>query len=92
MFQGTKHLRSRHRVISSVGIVDSDKSAGSLQRAGGTVRPVLVAVRGRSVVLAAIVLVLAACSPSPQAKAADRAGAVYDAVVRWFASEQLDRP
>ena len=92
MFQGTKHLRSRHCVISSVGIVDSDKSAGSLQGVGGTVRSVLVAVRGRSVVLAAIVLVLAACSPSPHAKAADRAGAVYDAVVRWFAKSSSSDP
>jgi hypothetical protein len=47
---------------------------------------VLVAVRGRNVVLAAILLVLAACSASSHATSVARAGAVYDAVVRWYAN------
>ncbi len=59
---------------------------------GGTVRCVLVAVRGRSVVLAAIVLVLAACSPSSHATSAARASAVYDTVVRWFAASSASDP
>jgi hypothetical protein len=53
---------------------------------------VLVAVRGRSVVLAAIVLVLAACSASSHATSAARAEAVYDSVVRWFASSSASDP
>ena len=52
----------------------------------------LVAVRGRTVVLAAIILVLAACSgPSPATPEA-RAGAVYDAIVRWFAQSSSSDP
>ena len=51
-----------------------------------------VGVRSRSVVLAAIFLVLAACSsPSPETPAA-RAGAVYDSIVRWFAQSSTADP
>ena len=68
------------------------KWAGCLKQAGGTVRGVLVAVRGRRVVLAAIVLILAACSsPSPENPEV-RAGAVYDTIVRWFAQSSADDP
>ncbi len=51
-----------------------------------------VAVRGRSVVLAAIVLILAACSASSPAKPGARAGAVYDSIVRWFAQQDSTDP
>ena len=52
----------------------------------------LVAVRGRIVVLAAIVLILAACSsPSPENPEV-RAGAVYDTIVRWFAQSSANDP
>lgn len=51
-----------------------------------------VGVRGRSVVLASLALILAACSsPSPATPEA-RAGAVYDAVVRWFAQSSSSDP
>ena len=59
---------------------------------GGTVRLVFVAVRGRSVVLVAIVLILAACSASSPPKAGARAGAVYDSIVRWFAQKDSTDP
>ena len=65
---------------------------GQMQEASGTVRSVLVAVRGRTVVLIAIVLILAACSaPSPATPQA-RASAVYDSIVRWFAQSKADDP
>ena len=51
-----------------------------------------VAVRGRRVLLAAIVSLTAACSsPSPENPEV-RAGAVYDTIVRWFAAESPDDP
>jgi hypothetical protein len=53
---------------------------------------VFVAVRGRSVVLVAIVLILAACSASSPPKAGARAGAVYDAIVRWYAARSTTDP
>lgn len=59
---------------------------------GGTVRGVLVAVRGRRVVLAAIVLILASCSAPSAAAPEARAGAVYDSIVRWFAQQSTTDP
>jgi hypothetical protein len=53
---------------------------------------VLVAARGRRVLLAAIVSLTAACSaPSPENPEV-RAGAVYDTIVRWFAQTSADDP
>jgi hypothetical protein len=53
---------------------------------------VLVAARGRRVLLAAIVSLTAACSaPSPENPEV-RAGAVYDSIVRWFAQKSTDDP
>jgi hypothetical protein len=53
---------------------------------------VLVAARGRTVVLAAIVTIMAACSPASPASPEVRAGAVYDSVVRWFAKSDPNDP
>jgi hypothetical protein len=53
---------------------------------------VLVAVRGPRVVLAAILLVTAACSSPSPASPEVRAGAVYDSIVRWFAQSSTDDP
>jgi hypothetical protein len=53
---------------------------------------VFVAVRGRRVLLAAIVSLTATCSaPSPENPEV-RAGAVYDTIVRWFAAESTTDP
>ena len=52
----------------------------------------LVAARGRSVLLAVIVSVAAACSAASPADPAVRAGAVYDAIVRWFAQSDPGDP
>jgi hypothetical protein len=53
---------------------------------------VVVAARARGIVLAAIVSMAAACSsPSPENPEV-RAGAVYDAIVRWFAARSTDDP
>jgi hypothetical protein len=46
---------------------------------------VFVAVRGRRVVLAAIVVILVACSSASPESPQVRAAAVYDKIVRWFA-------
>jgi hypothetical protein len=43
-------------------------------------------------VLAAIVLMLAACSSPSPANPQARAGAVYDAIVRWFAAKDSSDP
>ena len=52
----------------------------------------LVAVRTRGLVLAAIVSLIAGCSsPSPENPQV-RAGAVYDAIVRWFADKSTTDP
>lgn len=53
---------------------------------------VLVAARGQRVVLAAILTVMAACSPTSPASPEVRASAVYDAIVRWFAQSKTDDP
>jgi hypothetical protein len=53
---------------------------------------VLVAARGRRVLLAAIVSLTAACSSSSPQNPEVRAGAVYDTVVRWFADKATDDP
>ena len=85
MLQRAEHLRLSHRCISTGNGCKGGNSAGSRKEAGGTVRGVPVAVRGRRTVLAAIVLILASCSsPSPENPEV-RAGAVYDTIVRWFA-------
>jgi len=53
---------------------------------------VLVAVRTRGLVLAAIVSLIAGCSsPSPENPQV-RAGAVYDTIVRWFADKSTTDP
>jgi hypothetical protein len=53
---------------------------------------VLVAVRTRGLVLAAMVSLTAACSsPSPENPQV-RAGAVYDTIVRWFADKSTTDP
>jgi hypothetical protein len=53
---------------------------------------VLVAARGRRLLLAAIVSLTAACSaPSPENPEV-RAGAVYDTIVRWFAQSSTSDP
>ena len=59
---------------------------------GGTVRSVLVAVRGRRVVLAAILLILVSCSGPSAATPEARAGAVYDTIVRWYATKSAADP
>ena len=52
----------------------------------------LVAVRTRGLVLAAIVSLIAGCSsPSPENPQV-RAGAVYDTIVRWFADKSTTDP
>ncbi|HEY0519802.1 MAG TPA: hypothetical protein VGC84_09955 [Ilumatobacteraceae bacterium] len=52
----------------------------------------LVAARGRRLLLAAIVSLTAACSaPSPENPEV-RAGAVYDTIVRWFAQSSTSDP
>lgn len=51
-----------------------------------------VAVRGRRVVLAAIVLILVACSSASPENPEARAGAVYDTIVRWFARSSSTDP
>jgi hypothetical protein len=53
---------------------------------------VLVAARGRRVLLAAIVSLTAACSAASPENPEVRAGAVYDSIVRWFAQESSDDP
>jgi hypothetical protein len=53
---------------------------------------VFVAVRGRRVVLAAILPVLAACTSASPENPQVRAGAVYDTVVRWFAQSSANDP
>jgi hypothetical protein len=53
---------------------------------------VLVAVRTRGVVLAAMIVIAAGCSsPSPENPQV-RAGAVYDTIVRWFANKASSDP
>jgi hypothetical protein len=53
---------------------------------------VVVAVRARGLILAAIVPMIAACSsPSPENPQV-RAGAVYDTIVRWFADKSTSDP
>jgi hypothetical protein len=53
---------------------------------------VLLAARGRTALLAAIVSLTAACSaPSPENPEV-RAGAVYETIVQWFADESADDP
>jgi hypothetical protein len=53
---------------------------------------VLVAVRTRGLILAAIVSITAACSsPSPENPEV-RAGAVYDTIVRWYANKSTTDP
>ena len=53
---------------------------------------VLLAVRGRTALLAAIVSLAAACSaPSPENPEV-RASAVYDTIVQWFADESTSDP
>jgi hypothetical protein len=53
---------------------------------------VFVAVRGRKVLLAAIVSLTAACSAASPENPEVRAGAVYDSIVRWFAAESTTDP
>jgi hypothetical protein len=53
---------------------------------------VLVAARGRRVVLAAIVSITAACSSASPENPEVRAGAVYDTIVRWFAHSASNDP
>jgi hypothetical protein len=53
---------------------------------------VLVAVRGRTVLLAAIVSLTAACSAASPENPEVRAGAVYDSIVRWFTQESTTDP
>ena len=52
----------------------------------------LAAARGRRVLLAAIVSLTTACSAASPENPEVRAGAVYDTIVRWFASESADDP
>ncbi|MEO7370121.1 MAG: hypothetical protein ABIZ69_04610 [Ilumatobacteraceae bacterium] len=52
----------------------------------------LVAVRGRMWVLAAIVLILAACTSGSPENPEVRASAVYDKIVRWFAQASSTDP
>jgi hypothetical protein len=56
------------------------------------VRDVPVAVRGRTVVLAAIMSILATCSSASPENPEVRAGAVYDTIVRWFAQSSANDP
>ncbi len=51
-----------------------------------------VAVRGRTVVLAAIMSILAACSSASPENPEVRAGSVYDTIVRWFAQSSSTDP
>jgi hypothetical protein len=68
------------------------RAVGELRGGGWYCSNVLVAARGRRVVLAAIVSITAACSsPSPENPEV-RAGAVYDTIVRWFAQSASDDP
>jgi hypothetical protein len=53
---------------------------------------VLVAARGRRILLAAIVSLTAACSAASPDNPEVRAGAVYETIVRWFADESNDDP
>jgi hypothetical protein len=54
--------------------------------------PVLVAARGRRILLAAIVSLTAACSAASPENPEVRASAVYDTIVRWFAQSSPDDP
>ncbi|MEY2446241.1 MAG: hypothetical protein QOE00_2821 [Ilumatobacteraceae bacterium] len=48
--------------------------------------------RGRRVVLAAILLISASCSGPSATTPEARAGAVYDSIVRWFAEKSATDP
>ena len=77
------------------GLWQGGQSADRLGGAGGTVRGVLVAVRGRGVVLAAIVLTstcASGCSSNSPTSPVVRAGAVYETVVQWFAQSSSTDP
>ncbi|MEP7114689.1 MAG: hypothetical protein ABI862_15590 [Ilumatobacteraceae bacterium] len=52
----------------------------------------LVAARGRRVLLAAIVSLTASCSAASPENPEVRAGAVYDSIVRWFAESSTTDP
>jgi hypothetical protein len=92
MLERAKHLRLRHRPMSTVIVHETPQSAGRGDETSGTVRDVLVAARGRLVVLAAVVSVMAACSADSPASPEVRAGAVYDSIVRWFAQADAADP
>src|SRR4051812_45602431 len=53
---------------------------------------VLVAVRGRRLVVAALVSAVTACSSGSAASPEVRASAVYDSIVRWFAKSSATDP
>jgi hypothetical protein len=68
------------------------ESAGPLWKAQWYRAQVLVAVRTRGLVLAAMITIAAGCSsPSPENPQV-RAGAVYDTIVRWFANKANNDP
>ena len=52
----------------------------------------LLAARGRTALLAAIVSLAAACSAASPENPEVRAGAVYDTIVKWFADESAGDP
>jgi hypothetical protein len=78
--------------MSTVIVHETPQSAGRGDATSGTVRDVLVAARGRLVVLAAVVSVMAACSADSPASPEVRAVAVYDSIVRWFAQTDAADP
>jgi len=78
--------------VLSTGTHVQPVSRGRSARGGWYRSRVLVAVRTRGLVLAAIVSLIAGCSsPSPENPQV-RAGAVYDTIVRWFADKSTTDP
>jgi hypothetical protein len=91
MLQRAEHLRLGHRLYFYRHRPRVGQSQGP--EVGGWYREnVLVAARGRTVLLAAIVSLTAACSAASPENPQVRAGAVYDTIVHWFADESANDP